>query len=134
MNVEPLNLGLTLGTLVTPHFLMHEMSIAQSLIEIIQEEMIAHGAKSLKSVRLQVGQMSAVVPDSLSFCFEVVTDGTDLQGAELIMEVVPLKARCQECGRIFAVEAHVFACPDCDGAKIDIIEGQELSIIEIEVD
>ena len=113
---------------------MHEMSIAQSLIEIIQEEMIAHGAESLKSVRLQVGQMSAVVPDSLSFCFEVVTDGTDLQGAELIMEVVPLKARCQACGRSFAVEAHVFVCPDCDGAKIDIIEGQELSIIEIEVD
>ncbi len=113
---------------------MHEMSIAQSLVEIIQEEMSSHGAKKLKSVRLRVGQLSAVVPGSLSFCFEIVTAGTDLQGAELIMEVVPLEARCQGCGRSFAVEEHVFACPYCDGAKIDVIAGQELSVVEIEVD
>jgi hydrogenase nickel incorporation protein HypA/HybF len=113
---------------------MHEMSIAQSLVEIIQEEMIAHEAKNLKSVRLQVGQMSAVVPDSLSFCFEIVTSGTSLEGAELIMEVVPLKACCQECGRSFVVQEHVFACPHCSGAKIDVFAGQELSIVELEVD
>jgi hydrogenase nickel incorporation protein HypA/HybF len=110
------------------------MSIAQSLVAIIQEEMITHGARNLKSVRLQVGRMSAVVPDSLSFCFEIVTAGTDLEGAELIIEVIPLKARCQGCGRSFVVEEHLFACPHCDGAQIDVTEGQELSIVEIEVD
>ena len=113
---------------------MHEMSIAQSLVEVLQEEMITHKVTNLKSVRLQVGQMSAVVPDSLAFCFEIITAGTNLQGAELIMEVVPLTARCQECGRSFAVEKHVFACPHCDGAKIDVVAGQELSIVEIEAD
>ncbi len=112
---------------------MHEMSIAQSLVEIIQEEMIAHQAKKLKSVRLQVGQMSAVVPDSLSFCFEIVTADTSLAGAELIMEVIPLKARCRACGRSFVVQGHVFACPECDSGQIDVTQGQELSIVEIEV-
>ena len=57
---------------------MHEMSIAQSLIEIIEEEMKKHDAKYLRSVRLNIGQLSAVVPESLSFCFEVITSDTPL--------------------------------------------------------
>ena len=70
---------------------MHEMSIAQSLLDIIREEMAKHDARVLKSIRLHIGQLSAIVPDSLSFCFEVMTSGTELEGAKLIMEVIPLR-------------------------------------------
>ena len=60
---------------------MHEMSIAQSLIDVLREEMLKHNARTLRAVRLHIGQMSAVVPDALSFCFQVITDGTELEEA-----------------------------------------------------
>lgn len=115
-------------------FSMHEMSIAQSLIEIIREEMDKHDAKVLRSVHLNIGQMSAVVPDSLSFCFEVIVAGTELEGARLIMDLVPLEGFCRECDDTFQIENYVFACPACGSTEIDVIGGQDLSIVEMEVD
>jgi hydrogenase nickel incorporation protein HypA/HybF len=113
---------------------MHEMSIAQNLIEIIEEEMGKHGAKSLRSVRLHIGQLSAVVPEALSFCFEVITEGTALQGARLDMEIIPLKGHCPECGAEFEIEDYAFVCPSCGSTRIETASGQELSIVELEVD
>ena len=113
---------------------MHEMSIAQSLLDIIQEEMRKHNAKILKSVRLDIGQLSAIVPESLSFCFEVMTSGTELEGAELIMEIIPLRGTCRECSREFEIKEYAFECPHCRSPNIDTIAGQELSIVEMEVD
>lgn len=113
---------------------MHEMSIAQSLIDIIQEEMDRHQATSLKSVRLNIGQLSAVVPESLSFCFEVITAGTPLEGAELIMDMVPLMGSCRACKETFEIEDYAFSCPKCGSPEIDTISGQDLSIVEMEVD
>jgi len=113
---------------------MHEMSIAQSLIDIIQEEMSKNNAKTLRSVRLNVGQMSAIVPDSLSFCFEVIVSGTDMEGARLDMDIIPLKGYCQTCEKEFEIEDYNFTCPFCEGTKIETISGQDLTIVEIEVD
>jgi hydrogenase nickel incorporation protein HypA/HybF len=113
---------------------MHEMSIAQSLLDIIKEEMEKHDAKILRAVRLNVGQMTAVVPQALSFCFEVITNGTELEGARLFMDIVPLKGYCPECDVEFTIEDYTFMCPSCGGSKIETIGGQDLSIVEIEVD
>ncbi len=113
---------------------MHEMSIAQSLIEIIQEEMARHHARVLRSVRLHVGEMSAVVPDSLSFCFEVITAGTQLEGARLIMDLIPLEGRCSACGEQFRIKDYVFSCPFCGSTDMETVGGRELSIVELEVE
>lgn len=113
---------------------MHEMSIAQSLIDILREEMTRHGAARLKSVRLRVGQMSAVVPESLSFCFEVITSGTDMEGARLLMDVIPLAATCLDCHKGFEIKAYSFSCPHCASPNIETTSGQELSIVEMEVE
>jgi len=113
---------------------MHEMSIAQSLIDIVQEEMHRHGAVRLRRVRLRIGELSAVVPASLAFCFDVIVEGTPMQGAELEMEQVPLEARCRDCQAEFRVEAFVFECPACAGANTEIIAGRDLSIVDMEVE
>ncbi len=113
---------------------MHEMSIAQSLVALLQEEMEKAGARTLRSVRLEIGQMSAIVPDALSFGFQVVTADTDLEGAELIMDVVPLRGSCRECGGSFDIEDYAFECPLCGGREIDTLSGQELAVKEITVD
>jgi len=112
---------------------MHEMSIAQSLVDILKEEMVKNNARVLKSVRLNVGQMSAVVPDSLSFCFQVITKETELEGAELVMEVIPLEGLCKECKETFEIKDYAFQCPHCGSKEIETIAGQDLSIVEIEV-
>jgi hydrogenase nickel incorporation protein HypA/HybF len=112
---------------------MHEMSIAQSLVDILREEMVKNNARALKSVRLHVGQMSAVVPDSLSFCFNVITKETELEGAELVMEVIPIEGLCRECKETFLIEDYAFECPHCGSKEIKTISGQDLSIVEIEV-
>ena len=113
---------------------MHEMSIAQSLITILEEELEKHGARSLKSVRLHIGRMSAVVPDALSFCFQVMTEGTALEGARLDMEIIPLRGFCRQCGREFEVKDYDFVCPACASTRIESISGQDLSIVEMEVE
>jgi len=113
---------------------MHEMSIAQSLIDILKEEMTRHGATVLRSVRLRIGQLSAVVPESLSFCFEVITSGTDMEGAKLLMDVIPLKATCLECHKDFEIESYRFSCPYCSSPNIETTSGHDLSIVEMEVE
>lgn len=112
---------------------MHEMSIAQSLIQIIREEMMRHNLERLKSVRLHIGQLSAVVPESLDFCFTVMTEGTALEGTRLIMDIVPLKGSCKDCGSRFEMENYVFECPVCGSKRVDLVAGQELQLSEMEV-
>ena len=113
---------------------MHEMSIAQSLIEIIREEMLKNNARVLRSVRLNIGQMTALVPDALSFCFEVITAATELEGTKLIMDIIPIIGFCQLCENEFEIRDYAFECPSCGSTKIEIISGQDLSIVEMEVD
>ena len=113
---------------------MHEMSIVQSLIEILREEMLKNDAKTLRSVRLNIGQLSAIVPDSLSFCFEIITEGTDLEGARLIMDIIPLRGYCPGCKDEFEIRDYTFICPSCGNKEIETIAGQDLSIVEMEVD
>ena len=110
------------------------MSIAQSLIDIIEEEMIKNDASVLRSVRLQIGQLSAIVPQSLSFCFEVITSGTKLEGAKLIMEIIPLKGMCRECKQEFEIKDYAFECPHCGSPDIETTAGQDMSIVDMEVD
>jgi len=110
------------------------MSIAQSLITILQEEMTKHGATVLRSVRLSIGEMSAIVPESLSFCFEIIVQGTPLEGTKLLMDRIPLKGYCTDCERPFDIKDFVFVCPTCGSTTIETIEGQELSIAEMEVE
>ena len=113
---------------------MHEMSIAQSLLDVIEEEMRKHNATELKSVLVHIGQLSAIVPESLSFCFEIMTSGTELEGAKLNMEIIPLIGNCRKCGQSFEIKHYAFECPYCSGTDIETLSGQELSIVEMEVE
>ncbi|MBT8342224.1 MAG: hydrogenase maturation nickel metallochaperone HypA [Desulfatitalea sp.] len=110
------------------------MAITQSLVDIIAEEMRAHRAGKLLNVRVQIGQMTAVVPDALRFCFDILTQHTPMAGAELIVEWVPVQARCESCERTFEVKDHAFVCPVCGRSAAATSAGRELSIVEIEVE
>ena len=113
---------------------MHEMSIVQSLISIVEEEMLKNRATALKSVRVNIGAMSGIVPEALRTCFEVLTSKTDMRGAVLKMDIAPLIGYCRKCKENFEVIEYNFSCPECDSADVEIISGREMSIVEIEVD
>ncbi|KAA0022214.1 hydrogenase maturation nickel metallochaperone HypA/HybF [Antrihabitans cavernicola] len=108
---------------------MHEMSITQSVVEAACE----HAAgRRVHSVRVKVGALCAVVPDSMQFCFELITEGTALDGAELIIEQPPGRAHCRDCEDDFVLQDLILLCP-CGSADVEIVAGRELQIMSMEV-
>ncbi len=111
---------------------MHELSIAQSLLEIVLEESRKHGMTKVRVIRLQVGELAAVVPDSLLFCFEMISENTAACGAIIEIETVPVVARCSQCQLLFQVENHVFVCPECQVPVMELVSGRDLSVMSVE--
>ncbi len=113
---------------------MHEMSITMSMLDIIREHMERNGACRLRSVQIRVGELTAVEPESLRFCFEVCSQGTPLAGAALDIEEIPHTGKCRDCGSEFRIEGFVPHCPACGGSSADRVAGNELDIVSMEVD
>jgi hydrogenase nickel incorporation protein HypA/HybF len=111
---------------------MHEMSIAQNIVEIVDD---ASGGKPdiVEQVFVDVGTLVAVVPDSLEFCYSAITAGTPLEQSRIVIRVIPVRVHCAECDRTSEVESFVFRCPGCDGTSLQVLSGNELSVTEIEV-
>ncbi len=112
---------------------MHEMSLSQSMLEIIQEHAVADGFQSVKVVRLEIGALSCVEPEALGFCFDSVTRGTVAEGAALDIIRVPGHAWCWTCSRIVDIERHGDPCPGCCGHQMQTRTGNEMKIKELEV-
>lgn len=112
---------------------MHEMSIAQSIVDIVNEEMTRHGVTEIKAINIAVGKMSAVVPEHLNMCFTILTDKTELAGVALNVREVPLKYVCHECSMETESETMIFNCPDCGVDEPEMIQGRELTVENIEV-
>lgn len=110
------------------------MSLAQNIVEIVQETMNREKVVKLKEVAIQVGELVAVVPESLEFCFTALVENTSLDGARLTIEVLPLTGSCQECKKNFQIMNFLFVCPTCHSTRIDITQGQELTIRHLEVE
>jgi hydrogenase nickel incorporation protein HypA/HybF len=113
---------------------MHELSIAQNIIEIICDQMRIHNLSRIESVSLRIGLMRCVVMESLRFSFDVLASGSPLEGARLEVEEVPIRGRCLECGHGFTLKTWMDDCPLCRGARVEIISGKELDIVSIEGD
>jgi hydrogenase nickel incorporation protein HypA/HybF len=113
---------------------MHEMSIAQNIIEIVEEISKENQVENVRKVIVKIGKLVAVVPDSLLFCYEALTTGTRLEDSELEINIIPILGECKTCGKKFEVESYFFTCPFCKSNEVRITQGQELNISELEVD
>ena len=113
---------------------MHELAIAQSVVEFLEQERGRLGMAALKAVGLRIGELSDLVPEALEFGFQSITRGTPLETVRLDIETVPLEARCRACGEEFAVEDFFFVCPHCAATALDIIQGQDMEISYLEVE
>ena len=110
---------------------MHELSITRSVVAIVSER--AAGQKVTR-VRLEIGRLSAVIPDAIRFCFDICAADTPVAGAELQIDEIAGRGCCNECGAEVRLEALVGRCPRCGAANLRLTAGQELNIKEMEVE
>jgi len=115
---------------------MHELSLIQSIIDIVREERVKHGMERVVRVRVVNGALSGAVSDALAFGWECLTQDGELKGVVLDIVDQPLKVACGSCGREFVPEdRHCMPCPACEEILgHDILSGKELYIDEIEAD
>jgi hydrogenase nickel incorporation protein HypA/HybF len=112
---------------------MHELGIAQNILDIVRQSVPEEQAPDVKWIRIRVGQLSGVIPDSLDFCFSTLVGETNMRQASLAIEQVPTAARCKACGHQFQVEDMAFECPACKSTDLELISGRELQVVEIEL-
>lgn len=112
---------------------MHELSVAQEIIGIVQENLPGGNNHCVKTVKLKIGKLTNILPDSLTFCFEALTKDTALDGAQLDIQHIPITLQCNGCRAVSEIEGFVFACPSCGSADIKTIAGDELQVSEIEI-
>jgi hydrogenase nickel incorporation protein HypA/HybF len=111
---------------------MHELSVAQSILEIVYDHVPEDQRPLVRSVRVRVGTMSGVVPDSLEFCFAAVIAEGPLASASIAIESIPFVLHCDSCGTESSNESGIPICPAC-GALARIVSGTELQVQDIEL-
>ena len=110
---------------------MHELSIASAVLGIVER----HAAgRRVTRVELRVGHLRQVVPSALEFAFELVAQGTEVEGAELAMEVVPAAGRCRACAAQSDLDGFPLLCRACGGWDLEIVQGEELEVHALELD
>jgi len=113
---------------------MHELGIAQSVIDAVQIEAARHPGAKPSKVAVRIGELSAIDPEALRFSFDALIRESELEGLELEIEVCPRRHRCDDCGTEFDVKDFVFACPHCDGTRNQCISGEELELAYLELE
>jgi hydrogenase nickel incorporation protein HypA/HybF len=98
---------------------MHEASLVKTLIEQVDRLASEHAAAAVDEVRVRIGPMSGVEPLLVSAAFERLAPA----GTRLVIDEVPLTARCRDCGESFELEQFRFRCPSCQSADVEVIEG-----------
>ncbi len=113
---------------------MHELSITQSILEIVHRHATDAGALRVTQIRLVVGGLTGFVPDSIQFYFDLLSPGTLAEGAELVIERRPGQIRCRACGLIYEPpDGQLWVCPACHGLGGEVLAGKELYVDSIEV-
>jgi hydrogenase nickel incorporation protein HypA/HybF len=115
--------------MVIPEAEMHELAIAESIVQAVQSRI---GDRPVRSVRLQVGQLSGVLTDALTFSFELAASGTPLEGAELVIDEPRGRLHCRSCGQHVGRSDLLLLC-ECGSADVEVTSGRELALVSVEV-
>lgn len=111
---------------------MHELSIASSIIDIVNENLSQHPGARATKVKVAIGSHCGVVPESLRFCFPLAAEGTPAENAQLLIEEKNLMVKCQTCNQGPA-ETPGLVCPHCGSFEVSVTSGMELDLISIEI-
>ena len=113
---------------------MHELSVTQSVLDIVIEHAERASAQRILKINLVVGDLTGFVDDSIQFYFDMLSEDTLAAGAELDIQRIPPRVRCRGCGSEFEPKDLNWACPQCFAIGGDALSGQEFHVESIEVE
>lgn len=115
---------------------MHEFSICEQLVRVIEEELARRGPGPVRllSARVAVGGLQQIVPENLRFAFEVLTRDSSVTGATLELREIPITATCRQCGWQGEIQPNRFICPECTGSDLETHTGRELYLESLEIE
>jgi len=113
---------------------MHELAVAQEILAMVRRHVPDALAPAVRSVHLRVGDEAGIVAASLEFCFEAIVAGTPWERAALVIARVPARARCADCGDVFATATPGAGCPSCGSGQVRMVSGQELHVDAVDLD
>ena len=110
---------------------MHELSLCQAIAGVVKP--YADG-RHVDTVRVQIGALRQVVPDSLAFCWTLIRDYEDLPDAELELEFISAEVQCRSCGKHSTITSQwSLLCPHCESADVVVLRGNEFSVTSLDV-
>ncbi len=113
---------------------MHEMAIAEGILDIALDYAKQNEAMRIGEIGLLIGEMSGVEPEALEFSFRMIAQGTMAEGANLKLKQIPLMGKCNLCGKEFHIRHYNFWCPECKDGVLAILSGREMQVEYLEVD
>lgn len=113
---------------------MHELSVTESVLDIVCRHANRATAKRILRIHLVVGELSSIIDDSVQFYFDFLSQDTIAEGAELIFQRLPVALRCPACGDQWSPTTADWTCPSCGLAKASIVAGREFYVDSIEVE
>ncbi|HMP73380.1 MAG TPA: hydrogenase maturation nickel metallochaperone HypA [Kiritimatiellia bacterium] len=112
---------------------MHEFGVAEGLLKAVLHAAETHGATRVVTVRLRIGHLAGIVPESLTFAFEALAQDTLAHGATLHIQSIPVTCHCPHCRLDFPCSPGFYQCPTCNQSSSDLRTGRELDIIDMEI-
>jgi len=109
---------------------VHELSLCEAIAATVTRHA---GERTASCVVVRIGHLRQVVPDSLSFCWTLLTDGTDLEGCILEIEQVPAVIRCGSCGVETTLDVPLMVCPACSSDDVTLLSGEEFQVASLDV-
>jgi len=113
---------------------MHELSLAESLLQVIEDAAREQQFSCVKTVWLEIGQLACVEQESLRFFFDAVKADSVARQARLEIVAIAGQARCENCNRNCGIETYHTACPYCGQYALKVTQGEEMRIKELEVE
>lgn len=113
---------------------MHELPVTQSLLDLALKHAEDQGAARVAGIYVQIGQLSSYVDEAVQFYWDLISEGTPAEGAQLHFERVPMRLECRACGHQFAPEALSYQCPACDSGEVSVIAGEEFQLVGLDIE
>jgi hydrogenase nickel incorporation protein HypA/HybF len=112
---------------------MHEFSMVNEILRIAEEKALAAGMTRITTIEVEVGELTALVPELMEFAFDQLKEGRLLKDAKLSIKVIPLLVRCRQCSAEFhPPDSLVAICPACACREVDVLSGREANLVRLE--